>query len=263
VASETRWEEGAAITLRPISGSESGVPAGLRRTTSRPRWRDDDRHLSSVASSGVNMSKAILPSIFVAALMLPSAAVAKGITTKIVITGEGVTTPVEITDPAVLERFAIWSGPGTYANGVEGTEGFVIDWKAGALSSPVPQAKKYQVSFYVKFWNQKLQQFGPESKLAYVVWADIADGQAYVYLPGPNDAEFRLNAKAMHHGTKWEGNWFRANREWQEVWAGLVRNREVRSAASRRRCDLSSRFALADGCDPRARPPEVQPRSQP
>jgi len=59
---------------------------------------------------------------------------AKGTTTKITITGGGLQSPVEIKDPQVLEDFNVWSGPGTFANDVEGTEGFIIDWASGAVS---------------------------------------------------------------------------------------------------------------------------------
>jgi hypothetical protein len=101
----------------------------------------------------------------------------------------------------------------------------VIDWAAGRVASAVDRSRNYQVSFYVAFWDPKLRQFGPESKLAYIVWADwdATNGQAYVYLPGPNDAEYRLNAKAMSRGRTWEGNWFHANREWQDVWRRALR----------------------------------------
>ena len=53
---------------------------------------------------------------------------AKGTTTKITITGAGLPSPVEISDPAVLKNFNVWSGPGTRSNGVEGTDGFIVDW---------------------------------------------------------------------------------------------------------------------------------------
>ena len=44
---------------------------------------------------------------------------AKGTTTKITITGAGLRSAVEISDPEVLKNFNVWSGPGTFANGVE------------------------------------------------------------------------------------------------------------------------------------------------
>ena len=59
---------------------------------------------------------------------------AKGITTKITITGAGLQRPVEISDPQVLKNFNVWSGPGTFANGVEGTEGFIINWASGSVT---------------------------------------------------------------------------------------------------------------------------------
>ena len=37
---------------------------------------------------------------------------AKGATIKITITGAGLQSPVEISDPEVLKKFNVWSGPG-------------------------------------------------------------------------------------------------------------------------------------------------------
>jgi hypothetical protein len=61
---------------------------------------------------------------------------AKGTTTRTTITGGGLQSPVEISDPQVLKDFNVWSGPGTFANDVEGTEGFIIDRASGVLRPP-------------------------------------------------------------------------------------------------------------------------------
>ena len=65
--------------------------------------------------------------VFVIVLGIPTSSLAKGITTKITITGTDLPAPVEITDRAVLDRFNVWSGPGTFVNEVEGTDGFIIE----------------------------------------------------------------------------------------------------------------------------------------
>ena len=62
---------------------------------------------------------------------------AKGATTRITITGGGLQSPVEISDPQVLQNFNVWSGPGTFVNDVEGPEGFIIDWASGDRKSVV------------------------------------------------------------------------------------------------------------------------------
>ena len=57
-------------------------------------------------------------------LLVSNVLFAKGIMTRIVIEGSGLTSPIAITDPTVLKDFNVWAGRGTYMNGTEGTQGF-------------------------------------------------------------------------------------------------------------------------------------------
>lgn len=140
---------------------------------------------------------------------------AKGITTKIRITGAKLRTPVEISDPKILKNFNVWAGPGTWMNDVEGTDGFIIDWVSGAITERPRGLDAYEVSFYVKYAN--LPATEQKDQLAYVVSyeADPSTGQSYVYLPGKADEWYRLNTKAIFRGR--EGNWFRATAAWQSA----------------------------------------------
>lgn len=52
---------------------------------------------------------------------------AKGTTTKVVITSAELQSPIEISDPGILKHFSVWSGPGTFVNGVEGKKRFIVD----------------------------------------------------------------------------------------------------------------------------------------
>ena len=145
---------------------------------------------------------------------------AKGATTKITITGAGLQSPVEISDPEVLKNFTVWSGPGTRANGVEGTEGFIVDWASGAVTERPNGLHKFELSFYVRYANRP---FGEQTdQLAYIVSyaVDPATGEGYVYLPGKADEPYRLNTKAIYRGR--EGNWFRANAAWQAAFRNVV-----------------------------------------
>ncbi len=65
--------------------------------------------------------------VFVIVLGIPTSSLAKGITTKITITGTDLPKPIEITEPDALDKFDVWSGPGTFMNEVEGTDGFIIE----------------------------------------------------------------------------------------------------------------------------------------
>src|SRR2546428_2520754 len=71
---------------------------------------------------------------------------AKGDTVKITIESPALRAPIEITDPAV-RQFNIWSGPGTSVNGIEGRQGFIINW-ASRIDEPPVGLHHYKVSFY-------------------------------------------------------------------------------------------------------------------
>ncbi|MGH9371635.1 MAG: hypothetical protein ACRD15_08910 [Vicinamibacterales bacterium] len=146
---------------------------------------------------------------------------AKGTTTKITITGAELQEPIEISDPEVLKNFNVWSGPGTFANGVEGTEGCIVDWPSGAVTDRPNELRTFQLSFYVRYANRPFSE--QTDQLAYIVSyaVDPATGQGYVYLPGRSDEPYRLNTKAIYRGR--EGNWFRANAAWQTAFRNVVR----------------------------------------
>ena len=146
---------------------------------------------------------------------------AKGTTSKITIAGAGLQSPVEINDRKVVETFNVWSGPGTRSNGVEGTEGFIVDWASGVVTERPKALPEFEVSFYVRYANRR---FGDQTdQLAYVVRyaIDAATGQGYVYLPGRSDAHYVLNTRAIFRGR--EGNWFRASAAWQSVVKNVLR----------------------------------------
>jgi hypothetical protein len=146
---------------------------------------------------------------------------AKGTTTKITILGAELQSPIQISDPEVLKNFNVWSGPGTFANGVEGREGFIVDWASGVVTERPSGLRDFELSFYVRYANRP---FGEQTdQLAYVVLysVDPATGEGYVYLPGKTDEHYRLNTKAIYRGR--EGNWFRATPAWQGVFRSVVR----------------------------------------
>lgn len=159
----------------------------------------------------------------VVALLAPASLVAKGVTTKIVITNLANGQAASITDPAIVGRFNVWSGPGVFSGPpdqqAESTEGFIIDWPAGALASPPSGLASYEVKFYVRYPRATVDE------LAYVVRYERnqSSKEGFVYLPGKADEHFRMNARAIHHGAGYEGNWFRASRDWQAAVAPVLR----------------------------------------
>ena len=158
--------------------------------------------------------------VLLVVLAAPALLSAKGLTTKVVMTGPHLTTPIEITDPDLLRSFTVWAGPGTGVNGVEQLDGFVADWRSGAVTERPAGLQRYEASFYVKYVNRPLE--GQQDQLAYVIYYESAGsgGQGYVYLPGKADAWYRLNTRAIYRGR--EGQWFRATNEWDRVVKPLV-----------------------------------------
>jgi hypothetical protein len=149
-------------------------------------------------------------------LVIPAQVLAKGHTVKITIQGADLKTPVEITDPNVLTKFQVWSGPGTSSNfpGFNpNAPGFIVDWTQ-AVAKPPKGLQRYEVSFYAKM---------PDERLIYVVFYeyDPATEHGYIYLPGRTDEWYRLNVSTISHGGI-EGKWFRAWSEWENVARPLI-----------------------------------------
>ena len=140
---------------------------------------------------------------------------AKGPTTRIVISGPGLSAPVEITDSTLLRQFVVWAGAGVTVNGQEQERGFIVDWPKGAVVKRPGELPRYQVSFYVKYANRPLES--QEERLAYVVMyePDEAASAGYVYLPGKGEEHFQLNVATMRRGR--EGQWFHASDAWNRA----------------------------------------------
>ena len=95
-------------------------------------------------------------------LVLVSAATAvsaKGLTTRISLRDATLQTSIDITDRSVLRAFNVWAGPGTYANGVEGKTGFIIDWPAGIARDRPRDLAKYEVTFYVQYRGRSAEDW--------------------------------------------------------------------------------------------------------
>jgi hypothetical protein len=132
---------------------------------------------------------------------------AKGITTRVIITGGDLANPIVLADPVLLHNFNVWAGPGVQANGVEENQGFIIDWSSGVVAAQPSVGNRYEVSFFVKYPNRRDEQ------LAYVVLYASHPSGGYVYLPGTADEWYRMNTRAIFRGR--EGQWFHATAAWQ------------------------------------------------
>ena len=178
------------------------------------------------------MMKRTLPallSVVLIIVVMPALLLAQGATVKIVLT-PGLAAPVEITDPAV-RQFNVWAGPGTGINGVEGTEGFIIDWGKGAVQAPMGLLQ-YKVSFYARC--EGIACTTTEPSLRYVVYYKYNPSrhEGFVYLPGRGGEFAPLNKTAIVHGDEYEGHWFRALKAWDDFVTPIIEN-AARSRAAR------------------------------
>jgi hypothetical protein len=148
-----------------------------------------------------------------AVLITPSLVLAKGPTVKIVLMPE-LASPFEINDPAV-RQFNVWAGPGTSVNGIEGTEGFIIDWGKGVVPAPMGLLQ-YKVSFYSACEGRACTTTEPS--LVYVVYYKYSPSshEGYVYLPGKGGEFAELNWATIYRGSQYEGHWFRSSTAWDE-----------------------------------------------
>ena len=129
------------------------------------------------------------------------------------VAAKGVTTRITITDPAVVQQFNVWAGPGTAmtVGGIrtEGLDGFIVDWPAGAVEQRPDGLPRYEVKFHARLHR------ATEDKLVYVVLFERGAAEGFVYLPGRSDQHWGLNVGSILRGRGYEGHWFRASAAWQ------------------------------------------------
>jgi len=136
---------------------------------------------------------------------------AKENTVKITISGAGLKTPIEISDPKILANFSVWTGPGT---STADQQGLIIDWSQGPVRETPNNLHRYQVSFYAGAAKNE--------QIVYVVYYAFnpGAGPGYVYLPGESDELFSRNVRSIFRGV--EGKWFRAWDAWERVARPLI-----------------------------------------
>lgn len=156
----------------------------------------------------------------VLAVAFAASALAKGETKKITIAGDKLASPIVITDPAVLGRFNVWTGPGTggTVHGVEwkATEGFVV-----GSSTPVDPAPERLARYVVTFLVDRQDRDGHD--MAYVIFYeyDAKADRGFVYFPGRNDPQGKTNVFLIMRDL--EGRWYPASRAWQDVVTPLIK----------------------------------------
>jgi len=162
--------------------------------------------------------------VFVAvasALLAPATLVAKGATTLIELHSPALAAPIHSTDARVQE-FEVWSGPGVNDVAVADAEGFIANWKAGAVDPP-RDLRRYDVLFYTASCAAQDPSCG-NPLLSYIVTyaIDPATRQGYVYFPGESETLYAINGPSIYRGREVEGRWFRTTTTWDAFATPLI-----------------------------------------
>ena len=119
----------------------------------------------------------------IASLAASTVSWSKGDITKITIERVGGSTAaIEITQHEILDRFAIWSGPGTGGWDMVKTvpkpddAAFIVDWTKGIVSDVPSPALTYKVTLYVGGYSPPCNKYE-------VLYKFGGTAPGYVYLP--------------------------------------------------------------------------------
>jgi hypothetical protein len=119
---------------------------------------------------------------------------ASGPTKRVTISGPGLGTPIEIVNPALLELSNVWEGR------------FI----GATLAAPQVKGPVYVVTFE----GQAGAQRGALRRIYIVrVARDARVGALLIYLPGPTEEGYALNASSVARPGQ-DGRWHRASAAW-------------------------------------------------
>ena len=171
--------------------------------------------------------KRILIALMAVPLILVAAARptwAKEPTAKITISGGGLTSEIEVTDPRILDISNMWYGK-------------FLDQSKGAVKEPPMGLRTYEVWLYIKFSDNDLRR-------RYVVYYSPgpSTGRGYIYLPGKGQPWYWLNVSALLRDGR-DGKWSYASPAWEDLIKPVIAGAEAAPArhdtASNLQKDLS------------------------
>ena len=173
---------------------------------------DSSRATTRAIELGGVMKHLVVAIAALAALTASTVGWSKGDITKITVERVGSNDVVAISERDVLDRFAIWSGPGVVGWDTAKTippddAAFIVDWTQG-MPTHASGLPTYKVTMYVDRYE------APCDKYVVLYQVDEA-GAGYVYLPRWDEEIGRCNMSLIARDV--EGNWFRSTSAWDEV----------------------------------------------
>jgi hypothetical protein len=142
-------------------------------------------------------------------LVVSPAAWSKGVTVRIDVSGDGLSGPLSVTDPKIVEQFSIWSGPNSRWRSDGGPwntdySRIFIDFPGGTVDAPPDGLLRFEVEFIIA-GTPTDPPFDTTYNVQYAFDPSIANG--YIYLPDHNPF--------ISHGV--ENNWFNSTQSWEEL----------------------------------------------
>src|ERR1700722_4655033 len=163
------------------------------------------------------MNRQLAISAMFLALANPAFWLGKTQTTKIIIQGADLATPIQIADRKIVADFQVVSGKGTYSHEPRLEEpSFIIDWSQGPAFEPSKALPRYEILFYADRSNERLVY-----AVSYAF--DSATGKGYVHLPGQSEDNYDLNVHTIIRRV--EGRWFYSWDKWDGVAQKLIQAR--------------------------------------
>ena len=153
---------------------------------------------------------------FFALLTVVPLAYSKGSPDLIVISGGGLSQPIEITDPNSLKAFDPWSGQ-------------FAEWKETPLLDAPCFRRSFEVLFYMKWPGRTSSQDRGDLKMIYATRYCYTGVAGYVYLPGPGEPNRGVNNGTIIRSGA-DGKWHPATAAWDALLSNAVAVREEQAA---------------------------------
>ena len=139
-------------------------------------------------------------------------AYSKGSPDLILVSGGGLTHPVEITNRGELIAFDPWNGQ-------------FADWRQKPLTDAPCFRRSVEVLFYMKWPGRKSSLDRGDLKMIYATRYCTTDLNGYVYLPGPSEPQYRDNASTIMRGDA-DGKCYPATPGWNSLLSDAVATRD-------------------------------------
>jgi hypothetical protein len=128
---------------------------------------------------------------FIVSFIVATAALAKAPTTKIVVDGGGLKTPIDIVAPQILQQSNVWLGA-------------MLDQSTPAFSDAPAAGPRFRLQFFANFGRG-------EEKVYTMLYQPNAHGAGYLFLP----FDARNRGSIIRDGR--DGKWSYAARDWEAL----------------------------------------------